>query len=952
MGGKINMKKIIGIIITILLIATAILPVDGLIINKNIKLKENQIIVEPLNKQFEQQPFITSQKFPSTTEYQPGELILKLKNNIEVNTCVSSGSDFFTLDTSAIYQKGIAKTGIESIDILNDKFNIIAVEKLIEDDSIPELSNVYIFSFDEDVDVVSVAEAYMNDTNVEYAEPNYLYHLCNIPNDPYFDMQWALHNTGQTGGTPDADIDAPEAWDIEQGSSDIIVAVIDSGVDYTNPDIGNCTAGINEEQYIVESPHPLGPSGYKKTITFPDYDTVSFHISKLDVDPLFPLSFIISNKIPLKLLTKQLFIGFFYNGTTTDMWTKFSEYGSDNTININAIGEGYWGFAIDKIKKLKWEPLKKISDKYVDSYDFFYNNPDPMDDNGHGTHCAGIIAAVTNNDCGIAGISGNCKIMPIKVTNPVPGLTTMKLLIRAIAFAVNHGADIISMSLGGKSSYSLDLAVSNANKKGVVLVAAAGNDNKNDKEFSFPAGHKDVIAVAATDNNDSKAWFSDYGSWVDVAAPGVDILSLRAYATDMYLIDPSHKPGEMFFPSFDNNATLYRSSGTSMACPHVAGVAALVLSKNPNLTPIQLKTVLRSSTDKVISNQYIGTGRINAHTALLKAASVIAYLDESLDDIYAKGNIEIKGIAEGEQFNRYIVEYAYGIYPDDDSWMQLSSSSEPGDGVLASLDTSGLQEGLYTIRLSVNASGFNYWDMAVIKIDKKANTFYVDDDNIDGPWYGTNEYPFTSVQNALECCGSSDKVFVYSGIYFESLYLGKDKTVKIQGENKNFTILDGGKNIFCALNMVRAKSITLTRFTISNYSYGIAVQWGSSNKIINNCFRDNEYGIFIVESYSNKIYGNNFINNSEYHASVMYGQNLWYNPILLKGNYWDDYDGKDNLPPYGVGDTPYEINSMTFSSRDKYPLMNPNYSPMSKVLSNSKLYFSSNPLKGFQLFFE
>ncbi len=575
-----------------------------------------------------------------------------------------------------------------------------------------------------------------------------------------------------------------------------------------------------------------------------------------------------------------------------------------------------------------------------------------MDDNGHGTHCAGIIGAVTNNDYGIAGISGNCKIIPIKVTNPVPGITTMTLIVRAIAFAVKNGADIISMSLGGKSTYTADLGISYANKKGVVLVGAAGNANKNDKEFSFPAGHKNVIAVSATDNNDSKAWFSDYGSWVDVAAPGVDILSLRAYATDMYLIDTSHKPGEMFFPAFDNNATLYRASGTSMACPHVAGVAALVLSKTPDLTPMQLKTVLRSSTDKVDSNQYIGTGRINAYTALLKAAPVIAHLDESIDDIYAKGNVEIKGNAKGEQFNRYTVEYAYGIYPDEDSWTEISSSSEPMDGILAILDTGGFQEGLYTIRLNVNASGSNYWDMAMIKIDRKANTFYVNDDNIEGPWYGTSEYPFNSVQYATECCGPSDKVFVYSGIYSESLYFGKGKTVKIVGENKNTTSLDGRKYISYAINMLQAKSITFTGFTISNYTYGITGQWCLSNKIINNCLRDNGYGIFLIQCYNNKIYGNNFINNSDYHATTMYGQNNWHNPLLLKGNYWDDYDGEDILPPKGVGDTPYNIPGINFFNQDKYPLMEPNYSPMPKVFSNLKFSFSINLYKELQLILE
>jgi len=945
------MKKIIAIIIITLLIASAILPASGLTANKNIKPIENQIIVDSLNTQFEHLQYITSQNFPSINEYQPGELIVKFKDNINVDSYVSSELDDVGRYVSETYQNDIVKTGIKSIDTLNKKFNIISVEKLIEDDSIQELTNVYIFRFNEDIDVLSVVDAYLNDSSVEYAEPNYLYYFCSIPNDPNFDKQWALHNTGQTGGTIDADIDAPEAWDIEQGSSDVIVAVIDSGVDYTNPDIGNCTGMITEQDYNLESPHPLGPSGCEKTISFPGCDAVSIHISKFDVDPLWLFSFSISSTIPMKLLSKQLFSGYFYNGTATDIWTKFTEYGSGNTIDIKATGEGFWGFAIDKIKKLTWKPLKTMSDKYVDCYDFYYKNPDPMDDNGHGTHCAGIIGAVTNNDYGIAGISGNCKIMPIKATNPFPGVTTMSLLVRAIVFAVNNKADIISMSLGGKSSYIADIAISYANNNGVILVGAAGNANKNDNEMSFPAGHKDVIAVSATDNNDSKASFSDYGSWVDVAAPGVDILSLRAHATDMYLIDTTQKPGQMFYPAFDNNATLYRASGTSMACPQVAGVAALVLSKNPDLNPMQLKTVLRSSTDDVNSNLYIGTGRVNAYTALLKTAPVVAHFDESLDDIYAKGILQIKGIAKGEQFNSYTVEYAYGIYPDDESWTELVSASEPKDGVLTSLDTTGLQEGLYTIRLNVNASGSNYWDMAVIKIDRKANTFYVDDDNFEGPWYGTSDYPFNNVQYATECCGSSDKVFVYSGIYFESLYFGKGKTVKIFGENKNTTILDGGRDLSSAISMLSAKSNTITGFTISNYTSGIMGQLCFSNRIINNCFRDNDYGIFLIQCYNNKIYGNNFINSSEYHATTMYGQNFWHHPLLLKGNYWDDYDGEDNLPPKGVGDTPYTIPGINFFNQDKYPLMEPNYSPMSKDLGNSKFSFSINLYKGLQWIF-
>ena len=120
------------------------------------------------------------------------------------------------------------------------------------------------------------------------------------------------------------------------------------------------------------------------------------------------------------------------------------------------------------------------------------------------------------------------------------------------------------------------------------------------------------------------------------------------------------------------------------------------------------------------------------------------------------------------------------------------------------------------------------------------------------------------------------------------------------------------------------------------------------HKIINNCFRDNDYGIFLIQCYNNKIYGNNFINNSEYHATTMYGQNNWHSPLLLKGNYWDDYDGEDNLPPKGVGDTPYKIPGINFFNQDKYPLMEPNYSPLSKDLCNSKFSFSINLLEGLQ----
>lgn len=223
-----------------------LLIVIGLLLIPLSVIGENAV-VEPLCNQREQLQFLTGQDFPLSPEYVTSELIVKFKNNIEVSISASSGLNQIIGDVSATFPKGILKTGIESIDMLNKEFNVNAAEKLIEDDSVPELLNVYIFSIDEDVNVFSAAEAYMNDTSVEYAEPNYIYHYCIIPNDPYFNDQWALHNTGQSGGTPDADIDAPEAWDIETGSSDVVIAIIDSGVDYTHPDISN-NIWINEDE--------------------------------------------------------------------------------------------------------------------------------------------------------------------------------------------------------------------------------------------------------------------------------------------------------------------------------------------------------------------------------------------------------------------------------------------------------------------------------------------------------------------------------------------------------------------------------------------------------------------------------------------------------------------------------------------------------------------------------
>ena len=926
-------KKIVGIFVCMLLITTAFPISSGIVIYDKIENEVNNQFVTtgdvdwwPIFKnddEQDRQEYPMTDIIPNKPLFVPGELLVNFKNSITLNTANPSHLT--------------STPSLRSIEALNQKFQVVSVEKIFEDTEIPELENCYIFQFSNQTNILRAASYYTNNPYVEYAEPNYLYYSCGIPDDPFFYTQWALHNTGQTGGIPDADIDAPEAWELEQGDPSIIIAVIDSGVDYTNPDSGNYT--VTEEEYLLESPHPIGEPAFETILSFPECDAVSFHISRFNVS-LFP-TFTIRNPLLSRILPKTVFTSFLYNGTGANVWSKYSEYRSTNEIKIRAAGPEEWGFAIDKIKKLTWQPLSKISPLYVDGYDFYFKNPDPMDDNGHGTHCAGIIAAVTNNTHGIAGIVPNCKIMPIKIFDPNIGITTMRRLIRSIIFAVNHGADIISMSLGGQHSRTGNIVLNYASTKDVVLIAAAGNENKNNKKFSFPAGYEKVIAVAATDANDTKAVFSDYGSWVDVAAPGVDIVSLRAHGTDMYLLDTTKPPGSQFVPPYDDNATLYKASGTSMACPHVAGVAGLILSKNPDLTPMQVRTILRSSTDKISATSHVGTGRINAHTALVKTAPVIAHLDPSIDDKKIKTTLEIKGIAQGEEFNHYDVEYAYGVYPNNDSWILLASSTVPKEGVLTTLDPQSLLEGQYTIRLQLQAGDHVYEDTAVIVVDNYPNTFYVDDNNTTGPWFGTQDHPFTHIQTAIDSCGIRfDKVVVKPGVYLESLNIGDDKSVQIHGEDKTTTIICGSGENSIGLSMFHSKFNTFDGFTLSNSFAGISMNMAHFNKVFNNNIIDNNGpGIIITYTLGNMFFDNTFINNPD-NVFGFNNLNLWYNPARFRGNFWDDYSTRypDASPrpllswswdtPYMTStiwrDLPFQPPFFRFlCHNDRFPLINP-----------------------------
>lgn len=244
----------------------------------------------------------------------------------------------------------------------------------------------------------------------------------------------------------------------------------------------------------------------------------------------------------------------------------------------------------------------------VIGYNFVANNANPADDNGHGTHCAGIAAAQVNNGVGVAGIAGwngvagqtdttSTKIMPLKVLN-ANGDGKDTDVASAIVWAADHGARVISMSLGGPYfSQTLADAVTYAVNHNVVVVAAAGNSNSS--AYSYPGACPGVLSVASTDTNDVLSYFSNYGSWVTVAAPGEYIYSTW----------------------FDTNEPYKLLSGTSMATPLVAGEAALLASQNPTLSASQLFALIQNNTDAVAPSggKTIAGGRVNVYKALLAA---------------------------------------------------------------------------------------------------------------------------------------------------------------------------------------------------------------------------------------------------------------------------------------------------------------------------------------------
>ena len=337
-------------------------------------------------------------------------------------------------------------------------------------------------------------------SGVAYAEPVYIRKIAAVPNDPDFTDLWGMNNTGQTGGAIDADIDAPEAWDISTGKNSVIVAVTDSGIDYTHPDL------------------------------------------------------------------------------TGNMWFNAAEY------------NGYAGIDDD-------------NNGYVDDIygiDTINADSDPMDDHGHGTHCAGTIGAVGNNGIGVAGVCWDVQLMALKCFDQF-GNGDTATEVECIEYAIEKGAHVINASWGGfgYSQVAYDV-IRKCAEKNIIFVASAGNDSwDNDSALpNYPSSYDlgNIIAVASTTDLDELSYFSNYGETsVDLAAPGSNIYSTAPGGEYQYM------------------------SGTSMAAPHVTGACALVLSINQGMGALEVKDVLMRSVDSLttLKELCVSEGRLNINSALL-----------------------------------------------------------------------------------------------------------------------------------------------------------------------------------------------------------------------------------------------------------------------------------------------------------------------------------------------
>lgn len=421
---------------------------------------------------------------------------------------------------------------------------------------------------------------------VEYAEPDRIYHPTVAPNDSLYGDQWYLHDTWG--------INAPAAWEIETGSTNVVIAVLDTGIAPHGDIMDRLVAG---------------------------YDFIS-----------------------------------------QDFW---------NSAWVNYTANDGNGRDNDPSDPGDWITVNENngSDK-----DEFFLNCGASNSSWHGTHVAGIIGAKTNNNEGIAGVDWNARILPVRVLGKCGGYTSdiidgmrwaAGLTVTGVPANANP-AHIINLSLGGPGSCSIteQNAVTEILNAGTVIVAAAGNSNANVNNFS-PANCTGVIAVAATNNTGEKATYSNFGSGIDISAPGDDIFSL---------IDIG--------PTIPDEEGYDYKSGTSMAAPQVSGVLGLMFAINPDLTPAQALLILQRSAKAFPDGGTCTT--TNCGAGILDAGAAVA-LTELPDLIITNVTLNPVKPVSGQPFEVNVTVKNQGgsttsgiVYPAD-IWVDVDPRTLPQD---------------------------------------------------------------------------------------------------------------------------------------------------------------------------------------------------------------------------------------------------------------------------------
>jgi subtilisin family serine protease len=342
----------------------------------------------------------------------------------------------------------------------------------------------------------------------------------------------------------------------------------------------------------------------------------------------------------------------------------------------------------------------------VFGWNFREDDADVMDYGGHDTHIAGVIAARSNNGRGIAGVNPKARIMALKVANFISQAGSLDIA-RAIFYAADHGARVINISYGGKRiSRVQQMAIDYARTKGALVVVAAGNE-ADDASRLGPTGNSGVITVAGTTLDDRRAGFSNWGQVVHLAAPAMDILSLRARRTDFLLHMGDNPDYEGGFAFVGRNKDLYRASGTSFAAPFVSGTASLLFSLRPELAGEQVERMLLMSCRDIETrgwDQLTGYGLLDARKALRADPDYYAYAKIARVAPTRRGGrvyIRVYGQAEGSELEGRWLQIGFGDNPGKDAWVTVGHAKDQvADGLLGEIPVDRFdRRGKWTIRL-------------------------------------------------------------------------------------------------------------------------------------------------------------------------------------------------------------------------------------------------------------